>query len=86
MVRYKEEFPVGSKVRTASLPELQQFQATWKYHHPLMPEQLAHAGFLGVVEKVGFYHGGDVLYGLRGIPGIWHECCLGLPLAGINGK
>jgi hypothetical protein len=28
------------------------------------------------VQEVGFYHGGDVLYQLRGVPGTWHECCL----------
>jgi hypothetical protein len=26
--------------------------------------------------SVGFYHGGDVLYVLEGIPGVWHESCL----------
>jgi hypothetical protein len=26
--------------------------------------------------EVGFYHGGDVLYTLDGIPGLWHEQCL----------
>ena len=31
---------------------------------------------LAVVDKVGFYHSGDVLYELRGIPGVWHEACL----------
>lgn len=28
------------------------------------------------VKSVGFYHGGDVLYELKGVPGIWHEQCL----------
>jgi hypothetical protein len=43
---------------------------------PLQPEQLAHAGAIAEVEEVGFYHGGDVLYNLKNIPGIWHEQCL----------
>ena len=30
----------------------------------------------GVVEDVGFYHGGDELYKLKGLPGVWHEQCL----------
>ena len=50
--------------------------AEWKYHHKLQPEQLAHADALAEVEKVGFYHGGDVLYNLKNVPGIWHEQCL----------
>jgi hypothetical protein len=25
---------------------------------------------------VGFYHGGDPLYSLDGVPGVWHERCL----------
>ena len=85
MARYKEDFPVGSQVRIASLPELQRFQATWKYHHPVTREQFGYAGSFDVVEKVSFYHGGDVLYELRGAPGIWHECCLG-PLGETDGK
>ena len=27
-------------------------------------------------ERVGYYHGGDVLYELEGVPGVWHEVCL----------
>jgi hypothetical protein len=37
---------------------------------------LAFAGKVAEVENVGFYHGGDALYILKGIPGIWHERCL----------
>jgi hypothetical protein len=73
---YREDFPVSSQVCIASLSQLQRFQATWKYHHPLKAEQLEYAGSLAVVEKFSFYHGGDVLYELRGVPGVWHECCL----------
>jgi hypothetical protein len=28
------------------------------------------------VAAIGYYHGGDVLYTLNDIPGIWHEQCL----------
>jgi hypothetical protein len=76
MAPYKEDFPVGSAVRIADTRRLEEFQETWKYHHKLNPEQLKYAGQIADVEKVGFYHGGDVLYELRGVPGIWHEQCL----------
>ena len=55
---------------------LASFLATWHHHHPLTPEQLAWAGRPATVAEVGFYHGGDVLYSLGGVPGIWHEQCL----------
>ena len=76
MSAYKPAFPIGSQVRIASLPQLQRFRATWKYHHPLTLEQLESADVLASVDKIGYYHGGDVLYELRDVPGIWHECCL----------
>jgi hypothetical protein len=41
-----------------------------------MPEQFEYADSIAVVEMVSFYHGGDVLCELIGVPGIWHECCL----------
>jgi len=49
---------------------------TWKYHHKLQAEQLAYANREAAVEKIGYDHGGDQLYNLVGIPGIWHERCL----------
>jgi hypothetical protein len=73
---YTEKFPVGSRVRIAHRDFLEDFKRSWKYHHPLVSEQLERAGMLGIVSKVGFYHGGDVLYQLEGIPGTWHEACL----------
>jgi hypothetical protein len=73
---YTATFPAGSKVRTADREFLENFLAMWKYHHKLLPEQLAHADTAATVEKVSFYHGGDQLYNLEGIPGIWHEQCL----------
>ncbi len=39
------------------------------------------AGRSAVVDQVGFCHGGDVLYVLREILGVWHEVCL-VPDAG----
>jgi hypothetical protein len=73
---YKEDFPAGSRVRIADRPFLENFLATWKYHHKLQPDQLAYADREAIVNGVAFYHGGDPLYTLRDIPGMWHEQCL----------
>jgi hypothetical protein len=78
MAPYKEDFPVGSMVRIADAVRLREFQRVWKYHHKLIPEQLDYAGQVAEVRKVSFYHGGDVLYNLRDVPGICHEQCLSL--------
>jgi hypothetical protein len=76
MPPYKELYPVGTKVRVAGRAKLDDFLRTWKFHHPLAPEQLLDADRVAEVINVGFYHGGDVLYGLRDVPGTWHEECL----------
>lgn len=73
---YKALFPEGSKVRVADRAFLENFKETWQYHHKLLPEQIGYAGAVSTIEKVGFYHGGDQLYTLRDIPGIWHPECL----------
>jgi hypothetical protein len=73
---YEEAFPVGSIVRIADRPSLETFMASWRYHNKLQLEQLAYADRLTTVETVGFYHGGDPLYTLAGIPGVWLEQCL----------
>ena len=73
---YEEKFPASSRVRIAELKELARFQADWRYHHPLQPEQLEYAGQIAMVREVSFYHGGDVRYVLENVPGIWHEQCL----------
>ena len=73
---YKEEFPIGSLVKIATRSSLEDFMRTWKLHNKLMPEQLEYAGKSGKIKSVGFYHGGDELYQIEGVPGIWHECCL----------
>ena len=75
---YNCEFPVGTSVRIASLDSLEKFQREWKYHHKIMTEQLAYHGQIAVVERASVYHGGDELYELKGIPGIWQpEQCFG---------
>jgi hypothetical protein len=73
---YIEKFPKGSKVRIKDDAFLESFRLTWKLHNPLEAEQLGYAGRGATVATVSFYHGGDVLYSLSGIPGIWHERCL----------
>ena len=76
MPRYEALFDVGSAVRIQSTGKLQEFRSSWKFHHQLMEEQLAFGDRLATVETIGFYHGGDVLYTLGDIPGMWHESCL----------
>lgn len=75
-IPYKEAFPTGTDVRVADRAFLENFKETWKYHHKLENEQLAYADQLATVEQVGFYHGGDPIYKLAGIPGLWLEQCL----------
>ena len=73
---YNAEFPKGSRVKIATRPFLENFKTNWKLHNKLVSEQLEFAGQTAIVESVGFYHGGDELYRLKDIPGIWHEQCL----------
>ena len=70
------EFPVGSNVRVKDKEFLLEFMKNWKYHNPLQPDQLRYSGRKAKVSNVGFYFGGDELYRLKGIPGVWHEICL----------
>ncbi len=73
---YNERFPKGTKARIANRGVLEEFMATWKYHHKLQPEQLEYADRVSTVEEVSFYHGGDPVYKLEGIPGFWLDQCL----------
>jgi len=73
---YNAEFPVGSTVKIATRAFLEEFARTWAYHHKLQPEQIDYHDQVGRVERASVYHGGDELYELEGIPGIWHEQCL----------
>jgi hypothetical protein len=63
-------------VRIASKASLEGFARDWKYHHQLEPTQMEYAGTTAIVKQVGFYHGGDPLYTLENVPGLWHEQCL----------
>jgi hypothetical protein len=73
---YKAEFEVGSQVRVADRAFLESFLEAGQYHNELEPEQLDFAGSVSKVQKVDFFHGGDEIYTLEGIPGVWHEECL----------
>jgi hypothetical protein len=73
---YVAEFLTGSKVRVKDRAFLEAFRQSWHYHHPLQPEQLGFAGREAQIIGGGVYHGGDELYTLADIPGIWHEQCL----------
>ena len=75
MPPYKEQFPVGSRVRVKLRSFLEQFQREWKYHHPISNEQLDFAGVTDTVKGAGFNHG-VFLYLLFQTPGVWHEECL----------
>jgi hypothetical protein len=73
---YNIEFPIGSRVLIADRQFLENFLRTWKYHNKLQPEQLDFSSQVATVEEAGVYHGGDELYKLSGIPGLWHEQCV----------
>ena len=76
MAPYKEEFPIGRLVRVVPRERLEDFKRTWRFHHPLAPDQLSFGGRDAKVREVTYYDGGDALYVLEGLPGIWHEQCL----------
>jgi hypothetical protein len=73
---YKADFPIGTNVRVRARDFLETFRQSWKFHNPLKECQLDYSGRGASVARVGYYYGGDELYTLEGIPGIWHECCL----------
>ena len=73
---YNEDYPIGTSVKIVNAEVLNEFMRTWNFHNKLLPEQLAFAGKTGTINWFGFYHGGDELYQIEGIPGTWHEQCL----------
>jgi hypothetical protein len=81
---YNAEYPEGVTVQIVDRLQLGEFMATWRYHHPLTNEQLGYGGLTARVKSVSFYHGGDELYVLEGVPGLWHEACLGPGLESQN--
>jgi hypothetical protein len=67
------KFDKGALVRISDQAKLEEFSRTWQLHHKLEPGQLAYGGRQAAVKISFMYHGGDVLYELEGVPGIWHE-------------
>jgi len=72
-VGYKASFPVGACVRIVDRESLDRFMIGWKFHQPLTVDQLDFGTHVARVQTVSFYHGGDQLYHLAGVPGVWHE-------------
>jgi hypothetical protein len=72
----KAEFEVGAEVRIADRAFLEAFLEAGQYHNELEPEQLEFAGRVAKVKSVEFFHGGDEIYTLEEVPGVWHEECL----------
>ena len=72
----RSEFETGSEVRIADRAFLEEFLEAGQYHNELEPEQLEYAGRVAKVKSVEFFHGGDEIYTLEGIAGVWHEECL----------
>ena len=70
------EFTVGTEIQIADRAFLESFLEAGQYHNELEPEQLEFAGRVAKVKEVSFFHGGDEIYSLEGIPGVWHEECL----------
>jgi hypothetical protein len=71
-----DKFEEGSCVKIASRDVLGAFQRDWHLHHPLKDEQLDFAERVAKVRESVMYHGGDILYVLEGVPGVWHQSCL----------
>jgi hypothetical protein len=77
MPEYDALYPIGSTVRVKSVAYLTAFRSRWRYHNNVTEEMLPLGGTLTTVKRVGYYHGGDPLYVLDGLPGmVWHEECL----------
>lgn len=70
------KYPDGSTVRVATRPKLEDFLHSWKLHNKLQPNQLEFAEHTAKVKRSYMYHGGDILYELEDVPGVWHEQCL----------
>jgi len=60
-------------VKIADRATLDEFVRTWRFHHKLTTDQLPFAGHVVRVKWRGMYHGGDMMYDLEGVPGVWHE-------------
>lgn len=71
---YWNKFVEGDEVTVLDRRSLEHFRSTWRYHHNVDDLMLEHAGRKSRIVSVAFYHGGNVLYALSGLPRMWHEC------------
>jgi hypothetical protein len=71
---YKEQFPVGSRVRVKPSRFLHEFRKAWKYHHPISDEQLNPATVTDTVKGVAFYHGATFFTRCPRLPGYGTKC------------
>jgi hypothetical protein len=76
---YVAEYPAGMLVRVRNRASLEAFASEWRFHHPLQSLQFESAGRMTQVKSVAFYHGGDELYELEDLPGLWREANLESP-------
>jgi len=76
MVFDPAKFSKGTEVRIVPRSDLEEFLRSWKFHHKLQSDQLQFGGRVAKVKTSSMYHGGDILYELEDVPGIWHEQCL----------
>jgi len=68
-----DKYLPGDTVRIADQKVLEQFFLTWKLHHPLVADQIPLGGQTATIKTSMMYHGGDILYELVEVPGIWHQ-------------
>jgi hypothetical protein len=73
MVYDPSKFHKGDAVRIADGPTLDEFFRSYRFHHRLQEFQLEFAGRTAKVKASYMYHGGDMLYELEDVPGLWHE-------------
>jgi hypothetical protein len=73
MPEYHEAFRVGEKIRIKSKEYLLNFKKSWKYHNNITNDQIEYGGQEVYVDRIGAYHGGNLLYELKDVPGVWHE-------------
>ena len=77
MPAYFPAFIAGERVRIKPASFLRTYlPPEWQWHHPLSSEQIGFAGEEASIIEVSFYHCGNVLFRLQGVPGYWHEACV----------
>jgi hypothetical protein len=77
-----QKFTIGSIVQIVDRQALSNFLQSQpkKPPHPLLPEQLEHAGTSGRITQALMYQGGAIAYVLEGLPGAWYQTLVHAPL------